>query len=224
MPLPYILARRSFRFSRQLALPLLVVNTGAGALMFVQGCLSCTHADVRHIMLGLACVFLGTLVLASEVIHIAVVRMYASFLYSFCGRGLFYVAVGCVSVDADAAQLGIAVTLVVIGAAFLATSLAPRIHFDDPEDHYAAAIYNIQHGVYATQQAPQMAGSTRGPISAPISNPSIGAYPPSQGVRNSSFGPSVTSFIPRHAASNRYAGSMASSQTNPAVSEKPPRL
>ncbi|KAJ1668595.1 hypothetical protein IW140_002653 [Coemansia sp. RSA 1813] len=222
MTLPYILARRRFSFSRQLTLPLLVLNAGMGVLMFVQGCLSCTRADVRHIMLGLACVFLGTIVLASEFIHIAVMRMYASFLYSFCGRGLFYLAIGCISVDTKAAELGIAITLVIVGVAFLTTSLMPRIHFDDPEDHYAAAIYNIQHGIYATQQMPQT-GSARGAISAPISNPSIGAYPPSQGIGNSSFGPSVTSFIPHHTTS-KYASSLASSQMRSAVSEKPPRI
>ncbi|KAJ1798884.1 hypothetical protein LPJ59_002212, partial [Coemansia sp. RSA 2399] len=82
------------------------------------------------------------------------------------------------------------------------------------------------HGVCAPQQAmPAVGGTARGAISAPISNPSIGVYPPGQGGGNRSYGgPSVTSFIPYHASSSRYASSLASAQTNPAVSEKPPRL
>ncbi|KAJ2395145.1 hypothetical protein GGI23_004415 [Coemansia sp. RSA 2559] len=226
MTLPYMLARRRFRFSRQLTAPLLVLNAGLGILLLVQGILSCTHADVRHIMAGLACVVLGSIVVVSEIIHIAVLRMYAAFLYSFCGRGLFYVAIGCISIDSDAAALGIGVALVVVGAAFLATSLVPRISFDDPDDHYAAAIYNMQHGVCAPQQAMPAAGGTAwGAISAPISNPSIGMYPPGQGVGNRPYGgSSVPSLIPHHASSSRYASSLASAQANPAVSEKPPRL
>ncbi|KAJ2760742.1 hypothetical protein H4S06_001574 [Coemansia sp. BCRC 34490] len=235
MTLPYILARRKLNFGRQLTLPLFALNAGAGILLFAQGCLSCMEGDVRHVMLGLGFVFLGTLTFASELIHIAVIRMYASFLYSFCGRGVFYVALGCVSVDTDSAALGIGITLVVIGVGFLATALVPRIHFDDPDDHYAAAIYNIQHGIYATQQRPPlMAETARGPISAPISNPSIGAYPPSQGIgsanagpnanTSSSLGQSTTSFIP-HKKSSRYSASLASSQQPyPGVSEKPPRV
>ncbi|KAI9503614.1 hypothetical protein GGI25_004864 [Coemansia spiralis] len=220
MTLPYILARRRFNFSRVLTLPLFVANSAMGILLFVQGCLSCTVGDVRHIMLGIACLFFGLLVVLAELIHVAALRMYASFFFSFCGRGLFYLAVGCISVDARTAELAIGLVLAIVGALFLAAALAPRLCFDDPEDQYVAVIYNIQHGIYATQQSP--AAARVGGISAPLSNPSIGAYPSTQAISSEMFATGASSMP--HRAASRYASSLSSSHIGPGGMEKPPRL
>ncbi|KAJ1722818.1 hypothetical protein LPJ53_002787 [Coemansia erecta] len=150
MALPYLVARRPFAFSRYLTLPLLLVNAAQGVLIFVQGCLSCSIGDVRHVMLGILCIFAGFLLVLMEIVHLAAFRMYASFLFSFFGRGLFYVILGCLTVEGAGrpAELGIGVEVAIVGAVFLGVSLNGRVYFDDPEDEHAAVIHNMQHGYY----------------------------------------------------------------------------
>ncbi|KAJ2349205.1 hypothetical protein GGF43_004444 [Coemansia sp. RSA 2618] len=148
MPLPYILARRPVRFHRPVSLVLLILNFAMGALMFVQGCLSVMEADVRHIMLGVMCLFFGLFVMVVEFLHIAALRMYASFLFSFCGRGLLYLIVGCLTVDTGSAELGIGLVLVIMAVIFMGLALSVNLTFDDPEDQYATVIRNMHHGLY----------------------------------------------------------------------------
>ncbi|KAJ1735106.1 hypothetical protein LPJ61_000736 [Coemansia biformis] len=174
MALPYVLARRALRFSRWASPALLVANVLLGALVFVQGCLSAAAGDVRHVMLGIACLVAGLTVVTAEFVHVAVLRMYAAFLFSFCGRGLLYVVLGCLTVDTAAAELGVGVALAAAGATFLALALVPRLPFDDPADRYAAAIRGPQAGAVA-DTLPTSAGGASAPksvlamgISAPL--------------------------------------------------------
>ncbi|KAJ2740344.1 hypothetical protein GGI20_005862 [Coemansia sp. BCRC 34301] len=130
----------------------MVLNVILGVLVFVQGCLSLTAADVRHIMLGIACLVVGILITSMEFIHIAAIRMYASFLFSFAGRGLLYLVFGCLTVSGAKAELGIGLVLVITAFAFAGLSLVSKGLYDDPQDEYARLIYNIQHGFYGDMQ------------------------------------------------------------------------
>ncbi|KAJ2483328.1 hypothetical protein IWW47_005779, partial [Coemansia sp. RSA 2052] len=154
MTLPYIIARRPLRFSRALTLPLLVLNATFGVLVFVQGCLSLTAGDVRHIMLGIVCLIVGTLITSMEFIHLAAIRMYASFLFSFAGRGLLYLVFGCLTISNTKAELGIGLVLGIAALMFIGLSVVSPVLYDDPQDEYATMIYNIQHGFYGNVQKP----------------------------------------------------------------------
>ncbi|KAJ2848650.1 hypothetical protein IWW36_003165 [Coemansia brasiliensis] len=200
MTLPYILARRPLHFSRPLSPILLVLNFILGALVFTQGCLSIVNGDVRHIMLGIMCLFFGLFVMLTEFVHIAALRMYASFLFSFCGRGLFYLVVGCITVDAGVAELGIGLVLVIMAVIFLGVALSPQMQFDDPEDPYASVIRNVQQGTYLHGQKPHL-----GAASASKTMPTMGSYIP-QGISSSTF---------------NISGSIA---PDGHISDKPPRL
>ncbi|KAJ1847428.1 hypothetical protein LPJ70_001543 [Coemansia sp. RSA 2708] len=181
MPLPYILARRPLHFSRPVSSILLALNLALGALVFAQGCLSILNGDIRHIMLGIVCLFFGLFVVLAEFIHIAALRMYASFLFSFCGRGLFYMIIGCLTIDTGSAELGIALVLLIMGVIFLGLALSVTLLYDDPEDQYAAVIHNMQHGVYVGGQKPHM-----GAASAPRTMRTIDSFG-LQGISSSTF-------------------------------------
>ncbi|KAJ2780679.1 hypothetical protein H4R18_003320 [Coemansia javaensis] len=140
MALPYVLARRSLAFGRRVSLVLLVANVLLGALLVAQGCLSAAVGDVRHVMLGILCLVAGIAVVAVEFVHVAALRAHAAFLFSFCGRGLLYLVLGCLSVDSAPAALGCGLALVVAGAAFLALTPVRSLSFDDPSDRYAAIV------------------------------------------------------------------------------------
>ncbi|KAJ2480699.1 hypothetical protein IWW56_002282 [Coemansia sp. RSA 2131] len=201
MPLPYILARRPVRFSRPASLVLLMLNMVMGVLMLTQGGLSVMEGDVRHIMLGVMCLFFGLFVCIVEFLHIAALRMYASFLFSYCGRGLFYLIIGCLTVDNESAELGIGLVLVITGVILLGLALSVSLMFDDPEDHYANVIRNMQNGMYPNPK--QM-----GVASVPKTILTMDSYAP-QGISSSTFDVSG-SFTP-HAPGHRFA-------------DKPPRI
>ncbi|KAI8326389.1 hypothetical protein GQ54DRAFT_72723 [Martensiomyces pterosporus] len=216
MALPYIFARKRLNFARPLTLPLLLVNFALGVLIFVQGCLSFSSGDVPHIMLGIVCLVFGLLVAVMELIHWAAIRMHASFLFSFFGRGLFYLVMGCLTLDSAKAQLGIGLVLIIFAAIFLAMSLVTSLHYDDPEDEYAAVIYNMQHGFPGGQQLDKSVLQRKG-------THSMGVYS-GQGISSETFNPSGL-YPPQ---SSKFGSSMASGDTpthpNMAYMEKAPRV
>ncbi|KAJ2060299.1 hypothetical protein GGI17_003827 [Coemansia sp. S146] len=217
MTLPYIIARRPLHFSRALTLPLMVLNAILGILVFVQGCLSLTTGDVRHIMLGIVCLIAGILVTSMEFIHLAAIRMYASFLFSFTGRGLFYLIFGSLTIGDTKAELGIGLVLVVSSLMFIGLSLVSTVYYDDPQDEYATMIYNIQHGFYGNVQKPDPHNMSTSKKSRRSGNAFAG-----QGISSSdTFNMSGASYLPQSAID--YSSSMATSGLS-AAADKPPRI
>lgn len=156
--------------------------------------------DIRHVTLGIVCVVLGLFTLAMELVHIGAMRMYASFLFSFVGRGIFYITMGCLTLDGTSkAQIGIGAVLVILGATFVGLSLCSGLYFDDPQDDYAAIIFNIQHGVNA-DSLQQIHRNANGP------RRSMAAKSTRTGTTYSGQGISSTMY------------------TNYVVSDKPPRI
>ncbi|KAJ1838647.1 hypothetical protein LPJ73_007015 [Coemansia sp. RSA 2703] len=203
MALPYIIARRSFAFSRYLSLPLLIVNAVQGVLILIQGCLSCSVGDVRHVMLGILCIFVGFFVALMEVVHLAAFRMYAAMLFSFFGRGLFYVIFGCITVESAGrpAELGIGLEIVIVGVAFLGMSLKSKVFFDDPEDGYAMAIHNMQHGYYGRSRGNEGTMEAGGGVGGPEKSiQTMGAYSGPAG-RSETFNASVDAYTSSSMAS-----------------------
>ncbi|KAJ2492740.1 hypothetical protein IWW37_001186 [Coemansia sp. RSA 2050] len=216
MTLPYIIARRPLHFSRALTLPLMAVNASLGVLVFVQGCLSLSAGDVRHIMLGIACLVAGVLVLSMEFVHLAAVRMYASFLFSFTGRGLFYLVCGILTIDSTKAELGIGLVLVIFSLFFIGLALVSTAYYDDPQDEYAAMIYNIQHGHYSNMQKPDPHNMSTSKKSRRAGNAFAG-----QGISSSdTFNMSGASYLPQSAID--FSSSMATSGLS--ASDKAPRI
>ncbi|KAJ2044960.1 hypothetical protein GGI08_006952 [Coemansia sp. S2] len=216
MTLPYIIARRPLRFSRALTLPLMLLNVLLGVLVFVQGCLSLATGEVRHIMLGIVCLIAGILVISMEFIHLAAVRMYASFLFSFTGRGLFYLIFGSLTIGDTKAELGIGLVLVILSLMFIGLSLVSTVYYDDPQDEYATMIYNIQHGFYGNVQKPDPHNMSTGKKSRRSGNAFAG-----QGISSSdTFNMSGASYLPQSAID--YSSSMATSGLS--AIDKPPRI
>ncbi|KAJ2787628.1 hypothetical protein GGI15_000590 [Coemansia interrupta] len=92
---------------------------------------------------------------AVEFVHLAALRMYAAFLFSFFGRGLLYVALGCVTLEGAGrkAELGIGLVIVAVGVVFVGVAVGSRVEFDDPEDEYAAVVRGMQQGCYGGEAA-----------------------------------------------------------------------
>ncbi|KAJ2157554.1 hypothetical protein GGF46_004416 [Coemansia sp. RSA 552] len=203
-----------------LFLALAVLNIALGALVFTQGCLSIRAGSLRHVMLGVVCLFIGLFVVLAELVHIGGLRMFASFLFSFCGRGLFYLLIGCITLDTAPAELGIGLVLIVVGVVYLALALIPRCRFDNPEDQYAMVIHNIQNGAYTS--GPQRPMGAAAPVAGGAKTAlTMDSYLP-QGISSSTFDISASQFGP-----NGFAGrpGVARSQHRAdSFSEKPPRI
>ncbi|KAJ2890312.1 hypothetical protein IWW38_004204 [Coemansia aciculifera] len=151
-----------------------------------------------------------------EFVHLAAVRMYASFMFSFAGRGLLYLVFGCLTISDTKAELGIGLVLVIAALAFLGLSMASTVFYDDPQDEYATMIYNIQHGFYGNIQKPDPNNFSTSKKSRRSGNAFAG-----QGISSSdTFHMSGASYLPQSAID--YNSSLATSGMG--VADKPPRI
>ncbi|KAJ2808595.1 hypothetical protein H4S07_003384 [Coemansia furcata] len=167
-------------------------------------------------MLGVVCLIAGILITSMEFVHLAAIRMYASFLFSFTGRGLFYLIFGSLTIDSTKAELGIGLVLVITSLMFIGLSLASTVYYDDPQDEYATMIYNIQHGHYGNIQKPNPHSMSTSKKSRHSGNAFAG-----QGISSSdTFNMSGASYLPQSAID--FSSSMATSGLS--ASDKPPRI
>ncbi|KAJ1955617.1 hypothetical protein EC988_001782 [Linderina pennispora] len=154
-------------------------------------------------MLGLVCLVFGLIVCVMEFLHWAVFRMHASFLFSFFGRGLFYFMCGCLTIDSNAAQLGIGIVLVVFGVIYMCLTFVTSLYFDDPDDEYAMVIYNMQHGFYEGKLGHDGLGKKSGHSMGMFSGQGISSetYTPSGSLALQSAGFSSAD-VPKRSTSN----------------------
>ncbi|KAJ2725805.1 hypothetical protein GGI07_001012 [Coemansia sp. Benny D115] len=172
-------------------------------------------------MLGILCLILGLSIFAMEIIHIAAFRMYLSLLFSFFGRGLFYVIIGCLTLENTSrqAELGIGLEIVIVGVLFIGMSFqgAP---FDDPADECASVIHNIQHGLYVDGPSALEKGKWGGSVDASGKTVrTMGAYS-GQGISNQTYQGASTSAatsIAPGGSTGGYTSSMASASASAAA-------
>ncbi|KAF2083408.1 COPI associated [Saccharata proteae CBS 121410] len=76
-----------------------IVNLGIGVLMILGGIVQFFPPGLKQIILGVYLILFG---LATGFLEFQIpppVSRYASFMFSFLGRGVFYVFIGCVMLD-----------------------------------------------------------------------------------------------------------------------------
>jgi len=104
-----------------------IVNLAAAVLMVLGGVANFFPLGIQSIIIGCYCIIFG---IATGLLEFQIppqVARYASFMFSFIGRGVFYLFIGCVMIGAKWYHIAPGVITAVIGIAYIALEFVPSI-------------------------------------------------------------------------------------------------
>ncbi|KAI8063820.1 COPI associated protein-domain-containing protein [Gongronella butleri] len=159
-----------------------IVNIIAAAFMIVGGVSLIISGGFPNFILAIFCILFGLIVILFEFKLPRPVTKLASFLFSFLGRGLLYIGVGCIMLNYLTLSIVCGVFDIVIGVGYVVCHFMPSI--DAPSNMQFSTFENII-GVSSLGAASHYASSP----SAPPATPSLSqqAYGMSPSANNSSY-------------------------------------
>lgn len=104
-----------------------IVNLGVGALMVASGIYHCIPPTISTVVVGIYVILFG---LATGLLEFQIppqVSRYASFLFSFLGRGVFYIFVGSILLDKHLMDQIFGTIIGVVGIAYIVLEFIPSI-------------------------------------------------------------------------------------------------
>ncbi|PSS16623.1 hypothetical protein M430DRAFT_122114 [Amorphotheca resinae ATCC 22711] len=104
-----------------------IVNLGVGALMVVSGIFHFFPIGMSNVITGLYVILFGLTTALLEFQIPPQVSRYASFLFSFLGRGLFYIFVGSILLDVHTLDIVFGSIIGIIGLAYAVLEFVPSI-------------------------------------------------------------------------------------------------
>jgi len=104
-----------------------LVNLGVGALMVVGGVWHFFPLGISNIIVGLYVAIFGLSVALLEFQIPPQISRYASFLFSFIGRGVFYIFCGSILLEHNVMDIVFGTIIGIIGVAYVVLEFIPSI-------------------------------------------------------------------------------------------------
>ncbi|KAI1006027.1 hypothetical protein K3495_g2195 [Podosphaera aphanis] len=104
-----------------------LVNLGTGGLMVFAGIYHIFPIYISHFIIGVYVAILGAAVVLLEFQIPPQIARYASFLFSFVGRGAFYIFAGAILLDDHIINIIFGSIIALIGAAYVILGFIPSI-------------------------------------------------------------------------------------------------
>jgi len=104
-----------------------LVNLGVGALMVVGGILHMFPVSLPSIIIGVYVAIFGAATALLEFQIPPQISRYASFLFSFIGRGAFYIFAGSILLDTHIMDYIFGAVIGIIGIAYVVLEFIPSI-------------------------------------------------------------------------------------------------
>ncbi|TVY30184.1 Golgi apparatus membrane protein [Lachnellula hyalina] len=104
-----------------------IVNLGVGALMIFSGIWHIHPFELGKLMVGIYVILFGASTALLEFQIPPQLSRYASFLFSFLGRGIFYLFVGSVLFDEHITNDIFGSVIALVGIAYIALEFVPSI-------------------------------------------------------------------------------------------------
>ncbi|TKA33548.1 hypothetical protein B0A50_00383 [Salinomyces thailandicus] len=104
-----------------------IVNLATAVLMVLGGVANFFPIGIQSIIIGCYCIIFG---IATGLLEFQIppqVARYASFMFSFVGRGVFYLFIGSVIIGSPWYQITPGVLVAVIGIAYIGLEFVPSI-------------------------------------------------------------------------------------------------
>ncbi|KAI8385768.1 COPI associated protein-domain-containing protein [Blakeslea trispora] len=94
-------------------------NIVAAAFMIIGGVMTCFAGGFPNFIQGIFVILLGIMTALFEFRLPAIISQFASFMFSFMGRGLFYIFIGCITLNYGALAIASGVIVAAIGIAYV---------------------------------------------------------------------------------------------------------
>ncbi|KAI9492583.1 COPI associated protein-domain-containing protein [Zychaea mexicana] len=104
-----------------------VINCIVAAFMVVGAVGKIISVGFPNFITGIFCIIFGIVTAVFEFRLPAQVTQYASFMFSFLGRGLFYIFIGCITLNYEALTIASGVIIIVVGVAYVVLHFVPGI-------------------------------------------------------------------------------------------------
>ncbi|EKD20062.1 uncharacterized protein L3040_002260 [Drepanopeziza brunnea f. sp. 'multigermtubi'] len=104
-----------------------IVNLAAGGLMVVGGVFHAFPVSITHVVISVYIIMFG---LATALLEFQIppqVARYASFLFSFVGRGFFYIFIGTLLLDYGILDIIIGTLIGIVGLGYVVLEFIPSI-------------------------------------------------------------------------------------------------
>ncbi|EIE85206.1 hypothetical protein G6F46_012224 [Rhizopus delemar] len=164
-----------------------VANIIAASLMFAGGIARCINGGFSKFIVGIFIIFFGLITGAFELVLPPSIIQYASFMFSFMGRALFYIFIGFITLDDGALSITCGVIIIVIGIAYVLFHLCNvRTPSNMKKEAFNVEGYGNQHKnssatapPYAQPQSTSFVAASpySQPATSPYSQPATSPYP-----------------------------------------------
>ncbi|CZR64974.1 probable TVP15 Tlg2-Vesicle Protein [Phialocephala subalpina] len=104
-----------------------IVNLGVGALMVIGGIFHIFPVSMTHVIVGVYVAIFGAAIALLEFQIPPQVSRYGSFLFSFIGRGIFYIFVGSLLLETYIITIIFGTIIGLIGVAYVVLEFVPSI-------------------------------------------------------------------------------------------------
>ncbi|CAO3615075.1 unnamed protein product [Cunninghamella blakesleeana] len=104
-----------------------VVNIIVGSFMIIGGVSTIILGGFPQFIRGIFCILYGIMVFLFEFRLPSVITKHVSFMFSFIGRGIFYIFIGCILLNANALGIASGVIIILAGVAFAVLEFIPFI-------------------------------------------------------------------------------------------------
>ncbi|KAG0748791.1 hypothetical protein G6F33_004135 [Rhizopus arrhizus] len=155
-----------------------VANIIAASLMFAGGIGKCINGGFSKFIVGIFIIFFGLITGAFEFVLPPAIIQYASFMFSFMGRALFYIFIGFITLDDGALSITCGVIIIVVGIAYVLFHLCNvRAPSNIKKEAFNVEGYGNQHKNNPTTAPPYAQPQPANVVAAsPYSQPATSPY------------------------------------------------
>ncbi|ORE08886.1 hypothetical protein BCV72DRAFT_261132 [Rhizopus microsporus var. microsporus] len=155
-----------------------VVNMVAAAFMIIGGVMTCIHGGFPNFIQGIFVILFGLMTVLFEFRMPGPVVKHASFMFSFMGRGLFYIFLGFITVNYGALSIASGVIVIAIGLAYVALEFTKI----EPPNNMRKEAYDdaVGQGTHGNASLPTFVYPTSYEQTTPYEQSSSYAQPESQ--------------------------------------------
>ncbi|KAI8975538.1 COPI associated protein-domain-containing protein [Mycotypha africana] len=126
-----------------------VLNIIVAAFMIIGGVMTCFAGGFPNFIQGIFVIIFGIVTALFEFRLPAVVTQFASFMFSFMGRAIFYIFIGCITLSYGHLAIASGVIIVVIGLVYLVLHFFKKI--DAPSNMQRQAYEDALSGLSSTK-------------------------------------------------------------------------
>ncbi|KAI9261619.1 COPI associated protein-domain-containing protein [Phascolomyces articulosus] len=104
-----------------------IINCVVAAFMVIGGIGTIIREGFPNFITGIFCIIFGVITAVFEFRLPSQITQFASFMFSFLGRGLFYIFIGCISLNYGALAIASGVIVIVVGVVYTVLHFVPGV-------------------------------------------------------------------------------------------------